>query len=155
MKKLYFILILSGALLAEEATHLRYVKVGNEMGAGYRYHVKSQGFDLSLNYAPLFGQESWTSGKALYLTYPFYNSQTYFYAGAGAGFLHHTFDRSDKTFPTGELLIGYEFFPEAHEKIFVQVGASIPLTSDLASPFSALDPAKERWKPTVTLGFGF
>jgi len=153
MNKFIFssLIILASSFFADPSstTHLRYAKVGNELGIGYRFH-QVHGLDLSLNYAPLFGEQSWTSGKALYVTYPLYHSQKYLYLGAGAGFMHQ-FENgvripevaAARTYPTGEILAGYEFFADSQEKLFAQVGASIPLVPG------------EKWQPTAAVGFGF
>jgi hypothetical protein len=149
---------------------LKYIKLGTEIGAGYRFHQNVHGCDLSLNYTSLFG-ETWTGGKALYLFYPFSSSGNHFYVGAGAGVVYGTLDleksmpaflsggrghvsiHKNKTYPTFETAIGYEFLADRKVKLFTQFDLTVPFDSE-PLPLFIKGPG-EGWKPSITLGIGF
>lgn len=148
-------------------TELRYVKVGTELGAGYRVHRNAHGCDLSINYAAFFG-ETWTGGKALYLFYPFSKC---FYVGSGLGIVHGSMDvkesmppllsngkgyveiHKNKIYPTLETSLGYEFTNNTKVKVFTQLELSIPFRSH---PFSLYTSGPgESWKPGISVGVGY
>lgn len=161
---------ISSAEVNSNMQQLKYIKLGTEVGVGYRFHKKAHGCDLSLNYTSLFG-ETWTGGKALYLFYPSSNSKNYFYMGAGAGIVYGTLDlersmpallsggrghvsiHKNKTYPTFETAIGYEFLADRKVKLFTQLDLTVPFGSE-PLPFFISGPG-ECWKPAITLGIGF
>jgi|GEM_PF-5402291 len=128
---------------------LRYVKVGTEMGVGYRWHREKHGFDLSVNLSSIL-IDNWVSAKAVYLQYPWYAQHRYFYWGVGAGFIHDelllpTLHGCSKTnYPSLEGLVGYEFNTDKKIKYFLQLGVSVPMNKD-AIPFL----------PALAFGVGF
>lgn len=175
---LFFSMLLANAAFSNppsltahtEIRHLRYVKIGSEIGAGYRFHKNAHGADLSVNYASMSG-ESWTGGRALYLFYPFLNPDNGFYIGAGTGITYGTLDIEDsmppllgngkggasihnhKIYPTLETTIGYEFFAGKKITLFTQIDLSIPFGSEPLPLF--INGPGQSWKPTISLGIGF
>ena len=182
MKKIIFtaFFILSCSLFSDPLTsqietdsrvkQIKYIKIGSDIGAGYRLHKNAHGFDLSANYASMFG-ETWTSGKALYLFYPFSSSGNYFYMGAGPGITYGTLDiessispllsngtgrysiHKSKLYPTLETTLGYEFFTGEKVTLFTQIDLSIPFDSEPLPLF--IGGPGEGWKPAISLGIGF
>ena len=162
-------LLLNEIETKEQLIELKYLKVGNELAAGYRLHKKSHGLDLSIGHSSLFG-ESWTGGKVIYLFYPLSHLQSHFYMGAGAGFGHGSLNvkqymppllnggkssneiHKDKIYSTIEGVIGYEF-PYQKRKIFIQIELSAPLGSE-PLPLFIYGPG-ESWKPGIAAGVGF
>lgn len=150
MKKIILscLLIQAGILSASNETdslvQIRYAKVGTEVGFGYRLHKESHGFDLSAAYTPILGS-NWINAKALYLNYPFYEKDRFFYFGAGLSMvLFDSFPRGWHRAPYLPLAIGYEFSTEKSTKTFLQFDLNFPLTT---YPSVIL--------PTLTFGFGF
>jgi hypothetical protein len=120
------------APLETAPVQLRYFKMGTEMGFGYRRHAK-HGVDISENMTSIV-VDNWFSLKALYLQYPWYAQHRLFYWGAGAGVVYEVALFEESLYPSLESLVGYEFFTDKKIKVFVQLGASVPIGCDTGWP---------------------
>ncbi len=172
--KLFLVLLLTKTLCSVslpfikpvKEPHLRYMKIGTEIGVGYRFHQQIHGIDFSLNYSSFFGESS-IGGKALYLLYPFSHPKAQIYFGAGAGILHGTLHRKgptiwgdwavevnkERTYPTIETSLGYQFPIDKKIKVFAQIDLTIPWKS---KPIALLITGPgQGWKPALNLGLGF
>jgi len=151
---------------ATQPTNTYYAKVGTEFGVGYRLHQDAHGCDFSLNYTAL-SRETWIGAKALYLFYPLFRSNNYFYIGAGGSVIYGTLDlekrslnskdglsgpyQKTRLYPAFETVIGYEFPIQKQVKLFTQMELLVPVgLNSLFKTQPGSDP-----KLAVTFGVGF
>lgn len=117
-----------------------YFKAGTALGVGYRSHLGRCGYDLSASYCvPLH----LVSLKGSFLFYPFKDR---FYMGLGGG-IHHTVKRGNDTYPSIDLMLGYEVYRTEKLTWFVQLGLECMITGYQMFPIFPL--------PMLQVGVGF